>query len=152
MPECVTLECQVLFAKMKDGKLRLYIDFKQVNKVVVKKTYTLPRIGYLFDQLRGVKVLSKINLRSRYYQVRIMEEDINGIAFRTWYGNYDSTLVPFGLSNALGVFMFLINEFSKFIWLSLLFISIWNPWLLKILRRRWATFECCKYSESITLW
>jgi hypothetical protein len=39
----------VLFMKKKDGTLRLCIDFRQLNKVIVKNKYPLPRIDDLFD-------------------------------------------------------------------------------------------------------
>jgi hypothetical protein len=61
----------VLFLKEKDGTLRLCIDYKQLNKVTIKNKYPLPRIDDLFDQLGGASIFSKINLRSRYHQVRI---------------------------------------------------------------------------------
>jgi hypothetical protein len=67
----------VLFVKKKDGTLRLCIDFRQLNKVTVKNKYSLPRIDDLFDQLKDVKIFSKIDLRSGYHQVRIKEEDIS---------------------------------------------------------------------------
>jgi hypothetical protein len=67
----------ILFLKKKDGTLRLCIDFRQLNKAIVKNKYPLPRIDDLFDQIRGAKIFSKIDLRSRYHQVRINEEDIN---------------------------------------------------------------------------
>jgi hypothetical protein len=57
----------VLFVKKKDGTLRLCIDFRQLNKVTVKNKYPLPRIDDLFDQLKGVKIFSKIDLKSRYH-------------------------------------------------------------------------------------
>jgi hypothetical protein len=53
----------VLFVKKKNGTLRLCIDFKQLNKVTIKNKYPLPRIDDLFDQLKGVIIFSKINLR-----------------------------------------------------------------------------------------
>ena len=56
----------VLFVKKKDGTLRLCIDFRQLNKVIVKKKYPLPRIDDFFDQLKDAKIFSKIDLRSRY--------------------------------------------------------------------------------------
>ena len=44
------------------------IDYRQINKVTVKNKYLLPRIEDIFDQLKGVSVFSKIDLRSGYYQ------------------------------------------------------------------------------------
>jgi hypothetical protein len=75
----------------------------------MKNKYPLPRIDDLFNQLKNEKIFSTIDLRSEYHQVRIKEEDINKTAFRTRYGHYEFTVVPFGLSNALIVFMCLMN-------------------------------------------
>jgi hypothetical protein len=99
----------ILFVKKKDGTLRLCIDFRQLNKVIVKNKYPLPRIDDLFDQLKGEKIFSKIDLRSGYYQVRIKDGDISKTAFRTRYGHYEFSVVPFGLSNAPAAFMCLVN-------------------------------------------
>ena len=57
----------VLFAKKKDKTLRLCIDYRQLNKVTIKDRYPFPRIDDLFDQLRGVWVYSKIDLRIGYH-------------------------------------------------------------------------------------
>ena len=103
----------VLFVKKKDGTLRLYIDFRKLNKVTVKNKYPLPRIDDLFDQLKDEKLFSKIDLSSGYQQVRIKEEDIRKTTFRTRYGHYEFTMVPFGLSNAPIIFMCLMTVFSE---------------------------------------
>ena len=56
----------MLFVKKKDGMLRLSIDYGKLNKVIVKNKYPFPRIDDLFDQLKGVKYFSKIDLRVGY--------------------------------------------------------------------------------------
>ena len=55
----------------------------------MKNKYPLPRIYDLFDQIRGAKVFSKIDLRSGYHHVRIKDEDIHKTAFKTSYGHYE---------------------------------------------------------------
>ena len=66
----------VLFVKKKDGSMRLCIDYRELNKLTIKNKYPLPRIDDLFDQLKGVVFLSKIELRSVYHQLKIKPEDV----------------------------------------------------------------------------
>nr|GFA39013.1 putative reverse transcriptase domain-containing protein [Tanacetum cinerariifolium] len=66
----------VLFVKKNDGSFRLYIDYRELNKLTVKNRYSPPRIDDLFDQLQGSSVYSKIDLRLGYHQLRVREEDI----------------------------------------------------------------------------
>jgi hypothetical protein len=96
--------------KKKDGTLRLCIDSRQLNKVMVKNKYPLPWIDDLFNQLKGAKVFSKIDLRSGIYQMRIRGQDVPKIAFRTCYGHFEFLVLPFGLTNAPALFMDLMNR------------------------------------------
>ena len=75
--------------KKKDGTLRLCIDYRQLNKVMLKNKYPFPQIDNLFDQLKGAKVFSKIELRSGYRQLRIKEQDRQMTVFRTLYEHYE---------------------------------------------------------------
>jgi hypothetical protein len=58
-----------LFVRKKDGTLRMCVDYRSLNKAMVKNRYPLPRIDDLFDCLSGAKVFSRIDLRSGYYQI-----------------------------------------------------------------------------------
>ncbi|GJS04177.1 putative reverse transcriptase domain-containing protein [Tanacetum coccineum] len=102
----------VLFVKKKDGSFWMCIYYWELNKLMVKNRYPLPRIDDLFYQLQG-SVYSKIDLRSGYHQLRVREEDIPKTAFRTRYGHYEFQVMLFGLTNAHAVFMDLMNRVCK---------------------------------------
>nr|GFA72444.1 putative reverse transcriptase domain-containing protein [Tanacetum cinerariifolium] len=68
---------------------KMFINYRELNKLTVKSRHPLPRINDLFDQLQGSSVYSKIDLRSGYHQLRFHEEDIPKTSFRTRYGHYE---------------------------------------------------------------
>ena len=100
----------VLFVKKKDKTLRLCIDYRKLNRVTIKNRYQLPRIDDLFDQLRGARVYSKIDLCTGYHQMRVRDTNIPKTAFRTHYGHFEFTVMPFGLTNAPAAFMDLMHR------------------------------------------
>jgi hypothetical protein len=86
------------------------VDYRSLNEVAIKNKYPLPRIEDLFDQMKGASTFLKIDLRSRYHQLKIRESDIPKTAFRTRYGLYEYTVMSFGLTNALAYFIYLMNK------------------------------------------
>ena len=91
------------------------VDYYQLNtyKVTITNKYPLPRIDDLFDQLPGASCFSRIDLRSGYYQLKVRECDIPKTAFRTWYVNYEFSVMSFALIKAPVVFMDLKNKIFK---------------------------------------
>jgi hypothetical protein len=86
------------------------VDYRSLNDVTVKNKCPLPRTEDLFDQMRGARVFSKIELRPGYHQMKIRSSDIPKTAFSTRYGLYEFTDMSFGLTNAPAYFMDLKNK------------------------------------------
>ncbi|KAA3483796.1 RNA-directed DNA polymerase-like protein [Gossypium australe] len=89
----------------RDRNLRLCIDYCQLNKLTIKNKYPFSRTDVLFDQFWGALVFLKIDMRSRYYQLKVKDSDVMKNAFKTWYGHYEYLVIPFRITNALVAFM-----------------------------------------------
>jgi hypothetical protein len=86
------------------------VDYRSLKDVTIKNKYLLPPIDDLFDQMRGARVFSKIDLRSGYHQMKIKPSNIPKTDFSTRYGLYEFTVMLFSLTNAPVYFMNLMNK------------------------------------------
>ena len=96
--------CPVIVPK-KDGSIRFYIDYRQLNKITRKGAYPLPHMDRLLDNLGNAKYLSKIDLKQAYHQMPLEESSKEVTAFAIpGKGLFQFTRLPYGLTNALASF------------------------------------------------
>ena len=94
----------VLFARKKDGILRLCIDYPALNNITLKDKYPLPRIDELLDNMAGAEYFTKMDLQQGYHQIRVKPEHVPRTAFQTKFGSFQFRVMPFGLCNAPSTF------------------------------------------------
>ncbi|GBG68171.1 hypothetical protein CBR_g2723 [Chara braunii] len=99
----------VLFDRKKDDTLRLCLDYHGLNEYTARNSYPMSRADDLFDCLSGHHFFTKIDLRSGYHQICVAEEDQPKTAFRSRFGHYEFTVMPFGLRNAPATFQAAMN-------------------------------------------
>ena len=105
-------------------KRRLCVDFRKVNElqqevITAGKTkgqisiHSLPKIDKMYAKLKGAKVFSTIDLRSRYHHIALGKSSRAKTAFVTPFGKYQFLMVSFGLAQAPAYFQLLMNKVLK---------------------------------------
>jgi hypothetical protein len=84
--------------------MRLCVDYRSLNDIIIKDRTPLPLIAETLDQLSGAQVFSALDLKDAYYRIPIKRGDEWKTAFRTYYSHFEYMVMPFGLTNALATF------------------------------------------------
>jgi hypothetical protein len=90
--------------------LRFYIDYRALNKFIIKNRYSLLLIKEIMNKFGGAKIYTKLNLRNIYYKIRIKNNDKWKTAFRTRYNYYEYIVISFELINVSVTFQAYVNK------------------------------------------
>lgn len=99
----------VVVVEKKNGKKRLCVDYRKLNRVTKKDCYPLPRIDDMLETLQGSQWFSSLDLASGFWQVELDPKDREKTTFITRFGTYEFTVMPFGLCNAPATFQRLMD-------------------------------------------
>ena len=97
----------------KDGSLRLCVDYRRLNAISQTNAYPMPRIEDLLDQLGQAYFLSTLDLTRGYWQVPMAKTSCHKTAFVTPFGQFQFTVMPFGLSGAPSTFQQMMDSLIK---------------------------------------
>ena len=93
-----------------DGSRRMVIDYRGLNAATIRNRYPLPRVDELFDQLRGARFFTKLDLRSGYWQIGMDPDAVEKTAFTSREGHFEWLVLPMGLTNAPAEFMHMMQD------------------------------------------
>ena len=87
-----------------NGKLRVCLDPRSLNKVIKRENLHLPTAEKIFSQMSGTSYFSKLEASSGYWQIKVDEQSSNLLTFDTPSGRYRFKLLTYRIHSASEVF------------------------------------------------
>lgn len=103
----------IVLAKKKNGSYRLCVDYRRLNKKIIKERFPLPLIEDQLDKLRDAELYTTLDLKNGFHHVPVDKDSQKYTSFVTPTGQYEFCKMPFGLSTAPSVFQRFINSVFK---------------------------------------
>ena len=103
----------VVVIMKKGGKLRVCVDYKDLNEACPKDIFPLPRIDQIVDAFAGHGMVSFLNAFSGYHQIPMHRPDAKKMAFITRHGLYFYNVMPFGLKNVGETYQRLVTKIFR---------------------------------------
>ncbi|GIX76875.1 retrovirus-related Pol polyprotein from transposon 297 [Caerostris darwini] len=103
----------IVLVKKKDNTTRLCVDYRKVNRKLVKDRFPLPLIDDVLDKLQDAKVYTTLHLKNGFFHVAVDEESRKFTSFVVPDGQYEFNKVPFGLSTSPSVFQRYVYSIFK---------------------------------------
>ena len=99
----------VIFVKKHSGGLRFCVDYRRLNEISRKDSYPIPRIDETLRTIVAAKYISKVDVISAFYRIRVKDGDEWKMTFNTCFGLYEWLVTPFELTGASATFQRYIN-------------------------------------------
>lgn len=103
----------IVLVRKKDNSYRMCIDYRKLNKKVIKDRFPLPLIDDILDKLHSATTFSTIDLKNGFFHVPIEEQSRKYTSFVTHHGQFEFCRVPFGLCNSPSVFQRFIYKIFR---------------------------------------
>lgn len=107
----------IVLPSKKDGTKRMCVDYKSLNKIMVRSSFPLPLIDDCLERMEGKRYFTILDLKNGFHQVKMAEDSVQYTAFVVPSGQYEYNYLPFGLKIGPGIFQkfinWLLNDFIR---------------------------------------
>ena len=94
----------MVIVRKRDGKIRLCVDYQELNSKTLKNVFPLPKIKEASKSLKGAQYFICLDLTQGFLQIGVHKDDQEKTAFRALGGLYEFKCLLFGLCNSTVIF------------------------------------------------